>query len=558
MNTGERSVESTIERVFALWIPDWPVHALRLELSEPPGFAAPIALTFKQRVVACSEPARTAGVRIGMREREAQAACPEIELHQHDPQRDKRTFARVVAGLEAVVAEIETRRPGLVALRARGPARYYGGEEPAARALLKRAAELGYPHARLGAADGLFTAEQAARVVRGEGDACTIVPAGASRAFLSPLPIGRATNEQLATTLQGLGIHTLGAFAALPEESVRQRFGGAGIAAHRRAMAAGPRHGSDVRPHSAPKDLSVESEFEPPLNDVARISEAVSGIVERLFGGLAEAALVCTGLRIELTVDTGARHERTWSHPTRFAREDVLDRVRWQAESGALRKGRPTGEVGAHDSGEGVVRVRLTPTHTGKAAAHEPGLWGGEIDERVSHRLRGIQSQHGAASVGTIALSGGRLAADRQQFTPWGQTPERAASAAHPWPGAAPAPALVFSDPPTATLTDAAGRGVLVNDEDLLTSHPARLRVEHTAEQSVSPALGPEHLDPHEHHARQGMAGRVASWSSVWPVRERWWNGEGARAHLQVTLDNGEAWLLLFASQRWVAAGKYD
>ena len=47
-------------------------------------------------------------------------------------------------------------RPGTCVLRARGPARYYGGEEQAAAELLRCLEGLGHPAARIGIADGLF------------------------------------------------------------------------------------------------------------------------------------------------------------------------------------------------------------------------------------------------------------------------------------------------------------------------------------------------------------------------------------------------------------------
>ena len=519
------------ERVIVLWVPDWPVHAARLALTQAaPGQAdtAPIALVAGRRIVACCALAREAGVRTDMRERDAQAVCPALELHPHDPDRDARSFAPVISALERVVTGVETRRPGLAALRARGPARYYGGEEPAAHAILACVRDLGFLAARIGIADGLFTAEQAARAVGAPGSAVTAVPAGEARAFLAPLPITRATGARLATTLQGLGIHTLGALAALPEEAVRQRFGGEGVAAHRRATAAGPQHGSEVRPRTPQREFAVEAEFEPPLNTSALLAEAATSIVTRFFDALAETALICTGLRLELTDDVGARHERTWSHPNRFTSEDVLDRVRWQAESGAL-----AGAGSAERGGAGVIKLTITPTHTDRAHAAE--LWGAEPDDRVRHHLRGIQVARGQGSIGTASLRGGRLAAERQHFTPWGSgSPAASRPAGLPWPGAAPAPSLVFPAPLPVLFVDAGGDPVHIDADDLLGTEPARLSV---------------------HDQRAAV---VTAWSAPWPLRERWWAGAPPRVRLQVVLESGDAWLLIHDTGRWFAEGRYD
>src|SRR5690606_19720894 len=84
-------------------------------------------------------------------------------------------------------------------------------------------------------------------------------------AFLSGLPIACAAAPDLAAVLVGLGIHTLGAFASLPEQAVRERFGQAAHAAHRRARGLGEPHGAEVRAGVPQRDLSISFEFEPPL-----------------------------------------------------------------------------------------------------------------------------------------------------------------------------------------------------------------------------------------------------------------------------------------------------
>jgi protein ImuB len=105
-------------RTIAIWCPDWPVvAAVRAARQPPPGHPAPdgpaarqpppghpaarqpppdspaaepeedeapIAVIAGNRVVACSQPARAAGVARGMRRREAQGRCPELILLPRD------------------------------------------------------------------------------------------------------------------------------------------------------------------------------------------------------------------------------------------------------------------------------------------------------------------------------------------------------------------------------------------------------------------------------------------------------------------------------------------
>ena len=550
-------------RTLVFWVPDWPIHAhLRdQEASEEPqervtralpehsdhpehsghpehAPVPPIALLAQHRVVACSAAARAEGVRTGLRQREAQSRCPDLVVHPHAPEVDERRFAPIVAALEQLIPGVELRRPGLCAMRVRGPARYYGGEEPAAAALLQLAQELGLPLARVGIADGLFAAEQAVRAtatapgIAAPTEHIRIVAPGASAAFLSPLPVSRAASPVFAELLVGLGIRTLGALAALPEEAVQQRFGAEGVLAHRRARALGQDRGAEVQPRDPVRERAVELTFEPPIDTTEQLAFACATLAERFISGLTADRLVCTALRIELTDDVGLRHEREWLHPHRFTAADALGRIRWQAAS-AVRE--------TERGGAGITRVRITPTHTDRAAAHEPGLWSTEPDTRVHHHLSRVQSTLGHTGVGTMELTGGRLLGDRQRFVPWSTARSRErgsrTSAAGPWPGSltGPTPSRVFPTPLPSELLDAEGRAVRIDGDDLLTAVPMRLRVGDLT-----------------------LTGDVREWSLPWAMRERWWQGTPARFRLQLQLDGGDAWLLFHQAERWFAEGRYD
>src|SRR4029453_13981595 len=109
-------------RMVVVWWPDWPVAAAG---------AAPDSLTavvHANRVVACSAAARAEGARPGLRRREAQSRCPELELLAHDPARDARAFEPVLAAIEQLTPWVEVLQPGECAFPARGAARYHGGE----------------------------------------------------------------------------------------------------------------------------------------------------------------------------------------------------------------------------------------------------------------------------------------------------------------------------------------------------------------------------------------------------------------------------------------------
>ena len=365
------------------------------------------------------------------------------------------------------------------------------------------------------------------------------MPPGGSAAFLSELPVAVAADERLAALLPGLGIYTLGAFATLPEDAVRARFGPQGVRLHRHALGEDADRGERIRPQRPERDLSAGIDFEPPVDGAEHLAFACSTLAESLGAALTEEGLVCTTLRVTITDDIGVRHERDWAHPRFFSPADTLARIRWQAAG--LSGGSSAGE----STGAGITAVRLSPVRTDRAAAHEPGLWTTGADERVHHHLSRAQGLLGPGGVGTLSLEGGRLLHERQRFTQWGSTPRRERPPG-PWPGALgePQPSLVFAPPLRARLLGANGVTVGIDADDLLDAAPRELRVE-------------------------GVLARreVRGWSRPWPIRERWWEGRPERFRVQLELDDGDAWLLLGRIRNgagteptasWFAEGRYD
>lgn len=514
-----------VTRAIVLWCPDWPVIAAR---RADPALAddTPIALMEKGVVFACSAAARADGVRRGLRMREAQSRCPQLQVLPYDPVLDQRAFEPVLAAIEEIAPGVQPLRPGTCLLRARGPARYYGGEEQAAAELLRCLEGLGLPDARAGIADGPFAAGQAARSTR--SSRVRVIPPGGSAAFLAPLPVGQLGLTELTPLLRRLGLHTLGDLAALDRLDVRERFGERGEHAH---DLAGGLDGAAVVPRTPPKQLDRTIEFEPPLDRVDQVTFAVRGTAEQFVGGLTKAGLVCTALRVEVTDESGRISERSWLHPRLFTAGDVVDRVRWQLQgSGALDPGLASP----------IVRVGLVPEAVDDIGHHEDGLWGGGADERIHHGLTRVQSMLGHEAVLTATIGGGRGLTERQVLVPWGDRPVGVSRAEQPWPGSlpAPAPSTVFEVPrPVAVLT-IEGETVEVTDRGDLTA-PIAL---------FSPT------------GRPRDAREVGSWAGPWPVRERWWDAALARAmhRFQLVDADGTAWLLCLAAGAWFAEARYD
>jgi protein ImuB len=149
-------------RTCCVWCPDWPVVAVRRR--DPLLHAVPVVVRervgSRDLVRAASADARENGVTRGMRRREAEARCPNVEVVDADLALEARTFELVARAVETVTPRVVLDRPGRCSFPTRGPSRYFGGDLPLAERLqaviveaLDRDADV-----RIGVADGEFTA----------------------------------------------------------------------------------------------------------------------------------------------------------------------------------------------------------------------------------------------------------------------------------------------------------------------------------------------------------------------------------------------------------------
>lgn len=505
-------------RLLVLHVPDWAVRAQAREHRIPED--SPVALVAAGRVVACTPTARAAGVRLDMRRRDAQGRCPGLRVEREDAALAARTFEPVLAALEQALPGWHPLTPGTAAIRARGPARYYGGEQAAARTVLGIAAAADASRALVGIAEGLFAAELAAR--EAGADAVRIVPAGGTAAFLAPLPVAALGDAELASLLPRLGIRTLGAFAQLAETDVVARFGPSGARLHALAR------GGDARPATPripPRDIDAVVDFEPAVDRVDEVAFGVRAACDDFVRALLAERLVCTALRVEFTGADGEHDERVWLHPRSFTAAEVVDRVRWQLQSGETLR-------------SPVARVRVSPEAVDPVHTHETGLWGTGPDERVHSALSRVQGMVGHRGVLTPRLTGGRRPADRQALVPWGDRAAPARQRAQPWPGALPdpPPATVYEVPRPLRVEDARGRPVTIDERGRVSAAPAVI---------VS---------------QTGSRRDLSAWAGPWPLEERWWDPASARsAHRVQAVDaSGCAWLLVLDAEGWWAEGRYD
>jgi protein ImuB len=172
-------------RALVALCPDWAVIGAGRKPSDK------VAVVSANRVVATSPAARAAGVRVGMRRREAQGRCPDLEVPQRDLPSEARQWEPAVAAVEAFAPGVEVLNPGQLALGARGPSRYFGGDLALAAkvaAAVEALIAAGWAGCcKVGVADGLFAAGLAARMAP-VGEAL-VVAKGGNAEFLAPLSV---------------------------------------------------------------------------------------------------------------------------------------------------------------------------------------------------------------------------------------------------------------------------------------------------------------------------------------------------------------------------------
>ena len=559
--------------------------------------ATPAAVVSAGRIIAVTPAAAAAGIRTGVRRRQAQSECPAVELVEHDPDLDARRFAPVAAALEDLTPRVEVLRAGCCAVATWGPSRYYGGDEVLAELVHRTVAGvlsgvLGTADARgtgvtaaavargvgvlgsagacgagmcdpasavsVGIADGLFAAGLAGRAaaVRTPSAPVLVVAKGSNAAFLGSLPIltlngvfsplaGRGAGSaagDFTDVLQRLGLRSLADVAALPVADLVGRFGAQGEWAHRLASGRDPRLS---QPAAAGPALSVETEIDPPADRLDTVAFMAKALADQLDAQLTRAGQVLVCVEVSAETEHGETSSRRWRHGFRFSPPDVVDRVRWQLDGWRSdHRDRPSGRI---------LLIRLTVVETVPDEGRQIGFWGGqsETDERAERAMQRIQELVGFEGVTVGRLGSGRRFADFEQRLPFGTTGQAEAASnpagsrgagasnpAPPWPGrlGAPVPAEVLAEPEPLVVLDADGEPVGVSGRAHLSAPPAMLR-----------RVG-------------GRTSAITAWAGPWPLDERWWDLRARRrqARFQLVLDDGTAHLCAVEGGRWQREATYD
>ena len=331
------------------WI---PLFALRCELARRPELASrPVALLAPDtartpRVWQVAPLARRAGVKPGMTVSQAIGLCPALKLCEPDPVHYDEQFSRLAAALVTVSPVVEPVELGRVFVGTDGLEGLYGGPEEIVEAIKRgmRNAERGtdgegslgcsafpLPRSafRVGWGIGKFVSWVAA--TRAKPGEAVIVPVGGEAKFLASqrlavLPLDSDTHRRL---LQ-LGVKTLGALVALPEEAVVSQFGRAGRRLWR--LAAGL-VSEPVVGRIVPEPIVAALTFFTPVGERDLLAHALDKLVDRALGDPRRSGWQVQVVRVHAELEHGASWlaEATLKDPS-ATRERIAAPLKTQLE----------------------------------------------------------------------------------------------------------------------------------------------------------------------------------------------------------------------------------
>ena len=290
-----RTPHLTSDGAACCWIPLFP---LRCETARQPELASlPVALVGPddtRRVWQLSSLARHAGVKPGMTVSQAIGLCPALKLCEPDPVHYDAQFSRLLAALGQVSPVIEPAELGRAYVGTDGLERLYGSVEQIIEAIKRgtRNVERGtveesslacsafpLPRSafRVGWGIGKFVSWVAATRAR-PGEA-VIVRSGEEGKFLAAQPLAvLPLDTDTQRRLRQLGIRTLGALAALPEEAVVSQFGRAG---RRLWLLAAGRIAERVVGRVAPEPIVAALAFFSAVGERELLVHALDRLIER-------------------------------------------------------------------------------------------------------------------------------------------------------------------------------------------------------------------------------------------------------------------------------------
>jgi hypothetical protein len=193
-----------------------------------------------------------------------------------------RTFEHVVRAVTALSPLVEVQDIGTIVLSARGPSRYFGGDNAVAQKLHQICLDTNMGSAfGVGIADSRFAALAAAHLAVSRQHPCVIDTAIAAE-FIAALPVASLSRVGGITAdtvdlFQRLGLGTCGALLTVGEAALIDRFGVEGKRVYLLVSGDEVQH---LAPGAPPSDFACSVEFESPLANAAHVVSAARDTID--------------------------------------------------------------------------------------------------------------------------------------------------------------------------------------------------------------------------------------------------------------------------------------
>jgi DNA polymerase-4 len=248
-------------------------------------------------VSAASYEARAFGVHSAMPLRTAHRLCPtgvflpgRFDRYRELSRQVMRIFASYTPQVEPI--SLDEAFMDVTASRA-----VFGDGETIARNLKDRVLD----EAGLVVSVGVATNKLCAKVASDlrKPDALVVVPPGGEAAFLAPLPVTRlwGVGPKTRQMLADYGVATIGQLAAMPEGTLRRRFGIYGAELRLRALGVDP---AKVSSGAAPKSIGHELTFDHDVTDPARLEATLLDLAESVATRLRNHHMAAGAVQLKL------------------------------------------------------------------------------------------------------------------------------------------------------------------------------------------------------------------------------------------------------------------
>lgn len=291
-----------------IFVPDFPAQAI--VRAEPELRSRAVAVIAGkpplEKVVSSNEPARCAGISLGMTKLQAELS-EEVLRRDRSELQESAAHSALMDCAQSFSPCVEDAAPDTVLLDLSGLEKRFGPIAKIARDIYRRALQMGL-ETNVAVAATLESALLAAHGFSG----VTVVPAMKEAQCLGSLPVGALFAEEtdakeaepLLETFYRWGIRKLRDLASLPEVDLSERLGQRGLELQRKARGMGTR---TLVPCDPPLQFEEAQDLEFPLVLLEPLAFLLHRMLEQLCARLEARALAAQELRLQLTLENGRR-----------------------------------------------------------------------------------------------------------------------------------------------------------------------------------------------------------------------------------------------------------